>query len=497
MKLFGNLAFAAVTALAVTACAKADNNVAVPTLKGIPNSEALDAFTTVAESSVNSVVSIKSFATVRQRNGYYGQSDEFFSDPFFDFFFGSPQRRAPQRQQPKIDPDDESQQRQLGLGSGVIISEDGYIVTNNHVIDGAERLEVTLNDNRSFNATVIGSDPSTDLALIKIDADNLPVLPMGNSDELRLGQWVLAVGNPFGLNSTVTAGIVSAKARSLSAATHGRPMGIESYIQTDAAVNPGNSGGALVNLAGELVGINTAIYSQTGNYAGYSFAIPTSIVKKIVADIKQYGTVQRAVLGVEFTELTPKLAKEKNITAVNSGLYVAGIVERSAAMEAGLKEGDVIVAIDGHSTESSAQLQEQISRYRPGDAITVTYIRDNKRHTVNATLYNTQGSTKMTKASDVSVLGCKFREIDEDTMRSLRISTGIAVTDIEDGKAKEAGIKDGFIILTINNQRITSPEDIKKIYNSVMKSNDPDKVMFIIGIYPTGRKAYYVIDLAD
>lgn len=497
MKLFGNLAFAAFTALAVTACAKADNTPSAPVVKGMPNSEALDAFTVVAEQSVNSVVSIKSFASVRQRNGYYGQSDDFFSDPFFDFFFGSPQRRAPRQQQPNADSDDESQQQQLGLGSGVIISEDGYIVTNNHVIDGAERLEVTLNDNRSFNATVLGADPTTDLALIKIDAENLQVLPMGDSDELRLGQWVLAVGNPFGLNSTVTAGIVSAKARSLSATTHGRPMGIESYIQTDAAVNPGNSGGALVNLAGELVGINTAIYSQTGNYAGYSFAIPTSIVKKIVADIKQYGTVQRAVLGVEFTELTPKLAKEKNITAVNSGLYVARVVERSAAMEAGLKEGDVIVAIDGHSTGSKAQLQEQISRYRPGDAITVTYIRDNKSHTVSATLYNSQGSTKVTKASDVSVLGCKFRELNDDTKRSLRISSGLEVTDLTDGKAKEAGIKDGFIILTINNQRVTSSDDVTKIYNSVIKSSEPDKVMFIIGIYPTGRKAYYVIDLAD
>lgn len=499
MKLVGNLALAAFSVLAITACAKADDNALTPVVKGLPNSEALDAFTTVAEQSVNSVVSIKSFAAVRQRNSYYGQSDEFFSDPFFDFFFGSPRRRAPQqrRQQPKADTDDESQQQQLGLGSGVIISSDGYVVTNNHVIDGADRLEVTLNDNRSFNATVVGSDPSTDLALIKIDAEELPVLPMGDSDELRLGQWVLAVGNPFGLNSTVTAGIVSAKARSLSAATHGRPMGIESYIQTDAAVNPGNSGGALVNLAGELVGINTAIYSQTGNYAGYSFAIPTSIVKKIVADIKQFGTVQRAILGVEFTELTPKLAKEKNITAVNAGLYVARVVERSAAMEAGIKEGDVIVAINGHSTVSSAQLQEQINRYRPGDSITVTYVRDNKKHTVNATLYNTQGSTKVTKANDVSVLGCKFNELDEDTMRSLRISSGVEVSDISDGKAKEAGIKDGFIILTINNQRISSPEDVAKIANSVIKSSDPDKVMFIIGIYPTGRKAYYVIDLAD
>ncbi len=489
MKILSYFTFAACVLLSGTSCAKADNAVVA---SGLPRSEALDAFTSAAESTVNSVVSIKSYATPRSVNRYYGQGgNDFFSDPFFDFFFGVPQRRQ------QDSGDDESRQQPMGLGSGVIISSDGYIVTNNHVIDGAERLEVTLNDNRQFNATVVGTDPSTDLALVKIDADGLAVLPMGDSDDLKLGQWVLAVGNPFGLNSTVTAGIVSAKARSLSAATHGRPMGIESYIQTDAAVNPGNSGGALVNLAGELVGINTAIYSQTGNYAGYSFAIPTSIVKKIVADIKQYGAVQRAVLGVEFMELTSKLAKEKGITAVNTGAYVASVVERSGAMEAGIKPGDVIVAIDGHTIDNSAQLQEQINRYRPGDVISVTFIRDNKKQSVKATLYNAQGSTKVTKASDMSVLGCSFEEIDEDTMRSLRISSGVEVASVGNGKAKEAGIKSGFIILTINNQRISSPDDINKIYNSVIKSNEQDKVMFIIGIYPSGRKAYYVIDLAD
>jgi peptidase Do len=494
MKLLATFSLAILVLASSVSCAQSSSNLSTAS---VPQNENLGAFTTAAESTVNSVVSIKSFASMRSRGNYRGYSgDEFFSDPFFDFFFGTPQRRQPQRRQLPQSDSEESQQ-QLGLGSGVIISADGYIVTNNHVIDGADRLEVTLNDNRSFNATVIGSDPTTDLALIKIDAEDLPVLPMGNSDDLKLGQWVLAVGNPFGLNSTVTAGIVSAKARSLSAATHGRPMGIESYIQTDAAVNPGNSGGALVNLAGELVGINTAIYSQTGNYAGYSFAIPTSIVKKIVSDIQQYGTVQRAVLGVEFVELTPKLAKEKNITAVNAGIYVLDVVERSAAMEAGLKSGDVIVAVDGHETDNGAKLQEIINRYHPGDKVTVKYIRDNKAHTATATLYNSQGSTKVTKASDISALGCKFKPLDEDVMRQLRISSGVEVTDVSNGKAKDAGIKDGFIILTVNNQRISSPEDISKIYNSVIKSLDQDKVMFIIGIYPTGRKAYYVIDLAD
>lgn len=265
-------------------------------------------FTVAAENTINGVVSIKSYATPR---GYSrgGNQGGFFNDPFFEYFFGQPggdQRQAPQREE-----NDGSSQRQTGLGSGVIISNDGYIVTNNHVIDGAERLEVTLNDNRTFNATVVGTDPSTDIALVKIDAKDLPVIPMGDSENLKVGEWVLAVGNPFGFTSTVTTGIVSAKGRSIGSATHGRTMGIESYIQTDAAVNPGNSGGALVNLAGELVGINTAIYSQTGNYAGYSFAVPTSIVKKVVSDIREYGAVQRAVLGISIRDLTPELAKKK------------------------------------------------------------------------------------------------------------------------------------------------------------------------------------------
>ena len=303
-------------------------------------------FTKAAESTVNGVVSIKSFATPRMQYGNQGGFNP-FGDDLFDFFFGTPRRQQPQPRQRGGNGDDESAQRQLGLGSGVIISEDGYIVTNNHVIDGAERLEVTLNDNRTFNATVVGSDPTTDLALIKIDARELPVIPMGDSDKLKVGEWVLAVGNPFGFTSTVTSGIVSAKARSISQVTHSRNMGIESYIQTDAAVNPGNSGGALVNLAGELVGINTAIYSNTGSYSGYSFAIPTSIVKKVVSDIRQYGAVQRAVLGITISELNSKIAKEKGITAVNEGAVIEEVSDLSAAREAGLKKGDVITTIGG------------------------------------------------------------------------------------------------------------------------------------------------------
>ena len=451
-------------------------------------------FTHAAESTINGVVSIKSYATPR---GYrYGGSQQMFSDPLFEFFFGNGNNRR-QRQQQQQEPE----QQQLGLGSGVIISSDGYIVTNNHVIDGAERLEVTLNDNRTFNAKVIGTDESTDLALIKIDAKDLPVIPIGDSDALKVGEWVLAVGNPFGFTSTVTTGIVSAKARNISTMTNtgrGNNMSIESFIQTDAAVNPGNSGGALVNLNGELVGINTAIYSQTGNYAGYSFAIPTSIVTKIITDIKQYGTVQRAVLGISFGELTPQLAKEKGITAVNDGLYVGSVADRSAAMEAGIKEGDIIIKLNGKATHNTAQLQEQINKYRPGDKITVTYIRDNKEHTTNVTLRNSQGDTKITKAADVMNLGCAFKTVPAETLRQLEISNGLQVTGLKDGKFKAAGIKEGFIILDINNSRVSSPEDVENIYNAIMKSgSEYDKVMFITGIYPTGKKVYYAVDLTE
>lgn len=447
-------------------------------------------FTYAAENTVNGVVSIKSFAT--PRSSYRGGSDA-FSDPFFDFFFGpNPYRRRQQQQQPE-----EQEQKQLGLGSGVIISSDGYIVTNNHVIDGAERLEVTLNDNRNFNATVVGADATTDLALIKIDAEDLPIIPIGDSDALKVGEWVLAVGNPFGFTSTVTAGIVSAKARNISSVTNGRQMGVESFIQTDAAVNPGNSGGALVNTNGELVGINTAIYSQTGNYAGYSFAIPSSIVTKIITDLKQYGAVQRAVLGIAFSELTPQLAKEKNITAINAGLYVGKVEERSAAMEAGLQEGDVIIEINGVETHTSGQLQEQMSKYRPGDKITISFIRDNKKQTVNATLRNNQGNTNITKASDVMDLGCAFQKVSSETMRQLGIRSGVQVVGLKDGKFKSAGMKEGFIILDINNTRVSSQEDVEKIYKAIMKSDEYDKVMFITGIYPTGKKHYFAVSLSE
>lgn len=443
-------------------------------------------FTHASENTINGVVSIKSYATSRGNSGMDG-----YHNPLYEFFFGVPGPRVPRQHQST------PQERQRGLGSGVILSTDGYIVTNNHVIDGADRLEVTLNDNSIYNATVIGTDPTTDVALLKIEADNLHVIPIGNSDELKVGEWVLAVGNPFGFTSTVTTGIVSAKARSVGAAARGRAMGIESYIQTDAAVNPGNSGGALVNINGELVGINTAIYSETGNYVGYSFAIPSSIVTKVVTDIKQYGTVQRAVLGVLFSELTPQLAKEKGITIVNDGILVGEVLDCSAAMDGGIKAGDVIVDINGVAIHNTAQLQGEISKYSPGDKISVRYVRDNTSYSTDVVLQNSQGNTNVTKSSDFTALGCAFKELSASQLREFRLSSGVQVAGVRDGKFKNAGIRDGFIILDINNTRVREKDDIEKIYNAIMRSGGTDKVMFITGIYPTGRKVYYAVDLGD
>lgn len=451
-------------------------------------------FTVAAESSINGVVSIKSFAS--RRGNVYNNSPYMFDDPFFEFFFGSPNggsRRSPRQQR-----NDESDQQQTGLGSGVIITPDGYIVTNNHVISNADRLEVTLNDGSTFNAEVIGADPATDLALLKIDADGLKPIPMGDSDALKVGEWVLAVGNPFGLTSTVTAGIVSAKARSISSSVNTRQkMGIESYIQTDAAVNPGNSGGALVNLNGELVGINTAIYSQTGNYAGHSFAIPVAMVAKIASDIKQYGTVQRAILGVTYTELDAKTAKEKGIDKVNNGILVMEVADRSAAKEAGLEPGDVIIAINNNTTHTSSQLMEQMSRMSPGDTINIAYVRNNSTHVTTATLYNDQGSTRIKQAASVTQLGCAFKKLSDETKKQLKISYGVQVAGLKEGKFRDAGIKEGFIILDINNARVNSADDVEKVFNSIMKSEEYDHVMFITGLYPTGKKMYYAVDLAD
>ncbi len=446
-------------------------------------------FTVAAEKSVNAVVCIKSYST--QRQNLYNQGGY---DPFgmFDFFFGpggGQQRHQQPRQQNR-----KSEPVQTGLGSGVIISEDGYIVTNNHVVDGADKLEVLLNDNSSFDASIVGTDEASDLALIKIDAKNLSPVVFGDSESVKIGEWVLAVGNPFGFNSTVTAGIVSAKARSLGQ-NHKGNISIESFIQTDAALNPGNSGGALVNLKGELVGINSAIYSNTGSYAGFSFAIPTTIVKKVISDIRQYGTVQRAVLGATVKELDSKIAKEKDITAVKSGLLIHDVNDMSTAKELGLQEDDVITAINGVNVASHAQLVEQLNKFRPGDKVTITYYRNNKKIERTATLRNQTGSTSITKKGDFSELGCAFMKLSAETKQRLGISNGVQVQGLKSGAFRDAGVKDGFIITAINDIPVNSSDDVEQIYNNVMKDSDEFKALILYGIYPTGKKYTYAVNL--
>ncbi|MDD7061465.1 MAG: trypsin-like peptidase domain-containing protein, partial [bacterium] len=384
-----------------------------------------------------------------------------------------------------------------GAGSGVIISTDGYIITNNHVIEGADELEVTLNDNRKFEAKVIGADPTTDIALLKIEADDLPTIPFGDSEKLKVGEWVLAVGNPFNLTSTVTAGIVSAKSRGNIGAGGDRSK-IESFIQTDAAVNPGNSGGALVNTKGELVGINTAIYSETGSYAGYSFAVPISIAGKVVNDLKEFGTVQRAVLGVLIQD--PQYAPDEDKAKVKAleGAYVGGFAERSTAKEAGVEKGDVITAVNGVKVKSASALQEQISKYRPGDKIELTIDRNGSTKKYTVELRNAQGSTKVVKSGDgTEIMGGAFKALSDEQKRKLGVSYGIEVTGVTNGKLQSAGIKKGFIIMIVNNQKISAPEDFEKIVDNILQGRTEDQGLFIKGFYPNGRTKYYAIDLSE
>ena len=369
--------------------------------------------TPAAENSVKAVVHIKVKKTQQVQ-------EQQMMDPFEFFFGGDP--RGSRRSEPVV-----------GYGSGVIISNDGYIMTNNHVVDGGDELSVTLYDNRTFKAKLVGSDPSSDIALIKVEAKDLPTIPFGNSDNLRLGEWVLAVGNPFNLTSTVTAGIVSAKSRP---AASGDQLGVASFIQTDAAVNPGNSGGALVNASGELVGINTMIYSQTGNYAGYSFAVPINIAAKVVSDIKKYGAVQRGMLGIVGADVTSELVQKEGLK-VNEGFYVADFAEISAALAAGLEKGDVITAIDGHRIISFAQLQEQISRFRPGDTVSVTVNRKGSEKTFKVTLRNKEGGSKLLQksaSSDAdSRLGASLKELSAGELRNYGLSYGLVVESLRSG----------------------------------------------------------------
>ncbi len=430
-------------------------------------------FTVAADLSVGAVVHVKTTIPSQYNN--------YSSDPFFEFFFGRPQ----QREMPY----------QMASGSGVIISPDGYIVTNNHVIDNAKNIEVVLNDKRSFAATLVGTDPNTDIALLKIDATDLPIIIMGNSDDLRVGEWVLAVGNPFNLTSTVTAGIVSAKARNINILDG--EMKIESFIQTDAAVNPGNSGGALVNTKGELVGINTAIASQTGSYSGYSFAVPTGIVQKVVSDLKQYGVVQRAILGVSIQEITDELKKEKNLTTLQ-GAYIAAVAENGAAYKAGIQAGDVITKIDNTTIHSATDLQEQVGRHRPGDKVTITLLRAGKEQSVTAELTNRSGGIELVqKPQDLAVLGAQFKEINNNIKQQLRINYGVQVTALKNGKLKKAGVPDNFIILKANNRTMRSVEDLSQVLNDALQAQEQDKVLFLAGVKPNGKVAYYAVNLSE
>ena len=383
-------------------------------------------------------------------------------------------------------------------GSGVIISQDGYIVTNNHVVNGADELTVTLNDNKEFSAKIIGTDPTTDLALIKINGKNLPTLPIGDSEKLKVGEWVLAVGNPYNLSSTVTAGIVSAKARSLSGSAEG--PSVASFIQTDAAINPGNSGGALVNTKGELVGINTMLYSQTGSYSGYGFAIPTTIMNKVVADLKEYGTVQRAVLGIKGGDVLDYINNEKENNkrvdlGTNEGVYVGSVEEGSAAASAGVQKGDVITKVDEKNITKISELQEYLSKKRPGDKVTITFLHNKEKKSKTVTLKNAQGNTKVVKTADLDILGASFKPVGKDIKEQLDITFGLEVTKVEKGAIKDGGIGTGFVILYANDKPIKTIADLQEAVKVASTSKDP--VLIIKGMWPTGKQDYKVVKVGE
>lgn len=445
--------------------------------------------TYAAEKSLPSVVHILSTKNSKVQT-IEVQSDpfsDFFSDPFG--FFGNPNQGQDGKQKRSV-----RTPKQQGSGSGVIISTDGYIVTNNHVVADADELTVTLNDNKEYSARIIGTDKTTDLALIKIDAKDLPAITIANSENIKVGEWVLAVGNPFNLTNTVTAGIVSAKGRSLY------QNGVESFIQTDAAINPGNSGGALVNTRGELIGINAMLYSQTGSFSGYGFAIPTSIMNKVVDDLKKYGTVQRAVIGIQGQDVKNYVDAQKDQgkdidLGTMEGIYVAKVLEESSAEEAGLKAGDVITAIDGKEMNKMADLQEYLAKKRPGDKVSVSYLRDKKKASKTMTLKNEQGNTQVVKKADLDVLGGNFRAITDGQKKQLNIGYGLEVLKVNSGKFKDAGITKGFIIQRVNDSAVKTIEDLQNLVKEASTSRNP--VLYIQGVYPTGKKAYFAVPLED
>ena len=411
-------------------------------------------------------------------------------DPFLRQFFGD-QLDQFQGQMPPGHPQ-MPQGGGQGSGSGVIIAANGYIVTNNHVIEKASKIEVVMDDKRKFEAELVGADPNTDLAVLKVKADNLPFIKYGNSDDVKVGQWVLAVGNPFNLNSTVTAGIISAKGRNIGILNRKDNMGLESFIQTDAVVNPGNSGGALVNLNGDLIGINSAIASHTGSYEGYSFAIPSSLASKVVDDLLKYKVVQRALLGVQIQEVDAKLASEKKLNTLN-GVYVQGLTAGSAAAQAGLKKDDIITQINGVAVNTSSQLQEQVARFRPGDKIKVSYLRGGATGLAEAVLRNATGTTGIVRenaiAAAITYEGATIAAVPPRDLAKLGLEGGAKISGIKGSNFRETGMADGFIITRIDKNQVTKPADVKNYLEQARENSGA----LVEGVYPDGRKAYYPI----
>lgn len=459
--------------------ANAPVEVNVPKNSSVNAPSGLVDLTGAAESAVNSVVYIKVTQNTQIQQSVESRSpwDDFFGD-----FFGN----GGSRQQPRV---------RKGSGSGVIISSDGYIVTNNHVVEKADEITVKLNDNREFKGRIIGTDKNSDLALVKIEANNLPAIPIGDSDKLKLGEWVLAVGNPFNLTSTVTAGIVSAKARSLYA------NGVESFIQTDAAINQGNSGGALVNAKGELVGINAMLYSQTGSYSGYGFAIPTTIMNKVVSDLKAYGTVQRAVIGIVGTDVINYIDVEKDKgkevdLGVNEGVYINEVPVDGAASEAGIEPGDVITAVDAVKVTKMAELQEELIKHKPGDKVTITYVRNKKSNKKTLTLRNEQGTTeKVTEEVDPNSLGVVLKPVPAEMKRELALNGGLLVSAVTNGKMKDAGVTKGVIILEVNNKKVNTVEEFQEIVKVANMSTD--RVLLIRAKSQSGRNLAFAVELGE
>ena len=458
--------------------ANAPVEVNVPKNSSVNAPSGLVDLTGAAESAVNSVVYIKVTQNTQIQQSVESRSpwDDFFGD-----FFGN----GGSRQQPRV---------RKGSGSGVIISSDGYIVTNNHVVEKADEITVKLNDNREFKGRIIGTDKNSDLALVKIEANNLPAIPIGDSDKLKLGEWVLAVGNPFNLTSTVTAGIVSAKARSLYA------NGVESFIQTDAAINQGNSGGALVNAKGELVGINAMLYSQTGSYSGYGFAIPTTIMNKVVSDLKAYGTVQRAVIGIVGTDVINYIDVEKDKgkevdLGVNEGVYINEVPVDGAASEAGIEPGDVITAVDAVKVTKMAELQEELIKHKPGDKVTITYVRNKKSNKKTLTLRNEQGTTEKVTEVDPNSLGVVLKPVPAEMKRELVLNGGLLVSAVTNGKMKDAGVTKGVIILEVNNKKVNTVEEFQEIVKVANMSTD--RVLLIRAKSQSGRNLAFAVELGE